>query len=65
MKRSTSRQAQTPPIDALVRVPRPVQRRLKMALLQEEGPQNMRAKIAELCDAYSIPVLKARGISVN
>lgn len=51
--------------DAFVRIPEPVHRRLKMALLQEPGRREIRAKVAELCDAYSIPTLKAKGIPVN
>ena len=63
MNKPTAQPALRP--DAFVRIPEAAHRRLKMALLQEPVRTDIRAKVAELCDAYSVPVLKANGIPVN
>lgn len=53
------------PADAFVRIPEAAHRRLKMARLQEPVRTEIRLKVAELCDACSVPILKAKGIPVN
>lgn len=63
MNKPEDKPAQRP--DAFVRIPEAAHRRLKMALLQEPIRSDIRAKVAELCDAYSVPILKANGIPVN
>lgn len=63
MKNPADKSAHRP--DAFVRIPEATHRRLKMALLQEPVRSDIRAKVAELCDAYSVPILKANGIPVN
>lgn len=59
--KGVSKRAET---DANVRIPSDSHRRLALALkLRNEG-DTIREKVAELADAWSMPVLKRHGVSV-